>query len=92
MWWRRGTTGAWRTLPLPFWTPASHGNLAFWESNDTAFGHIAASGKTTLEFRISFRARNHSGEYSGSFAFGSSSCDGGHEMIGFGAAEFYYQP
>ena len=23
MWWRRGTTGAWRTMPLPNWTPPS---------------------------------------------------------------------
>jgi hypothetical protein len=93
MWWRRGTTAAWHTMPLPNWTPPRSSNQpGFWETNDTAFGHIAARAKTAMEFRLSFRSRNHSGWYAGLVAFGSTSCGTGHELIGSGEADFYYQP
>jgi hypothetical protein len=93
MWWRRGSTGAWRIMPLPNWTPPSSPDQpGFWETNDTAFGHIAARAKTAVEFRISFRSRNHSGLYAGFVSFGSTSCGTGHELIGSGEADFSYQP
>jgi hypothetical protein len=91
MWWRRGTTGAWRVLPLPYWTPAQHGALAFWETNDTAFGRIAAHAHALLELRVSFHPLDPSGDYGGGAAFGARECSDPLVMIGFVAVSFDFR-
>ncbi len=82
----------WQALPLPIWTPASAKTNAFWESNDTLIGSIAAHSKHRLQMRITFHRRDHSGLYDGQIAFGAPACGNGHMMIGFGEINFAYQP
>jgi hypothetical protein len=82
----------WHALPLPFWTPASPKTNAFWESNDTLIGSIAAHSKHTLRMRITFHKRDHSGFYDGQIGFGAPACRNGHMLIGFGEINFAYQP
>src|SRR5260370_24018600 len=82
----------WRALPLPFWTPASAKTNAFWESNDVLIGSIAPHSKHSLQMRITFHKRDHSGLYDGQIAFGSPTCGHGHMIIGFGEINYAYQP
>lgn len=82
----------WRALPLPFWTPASSKANAFWESNDTPVGSIAAHSKHRLRMRITFHKRDHSGFYDGQVGFGAPACSNGHMLIGFAEINFEYQP
>jgi hypothetical protein len=82
----------WRALPLPFWTPASAKTNAFWESNDTLVGTIAAHSRHSLQMRITFHRRDHSGFYDGQIGFGAPACRNGHMLIGFGEINFAYQP
>jgi len=82
----------WQALPLPIWTPASAKTNAFWESNDTLVGAIAAQSKHSLQMRITFRRRDHSGFYDGQIGFGAPACRSGHMVIGFGEINFEYQP
>ena len=89
--WRLGHR-KWQALPLPFWTPASAKTDAFWESNDTLIGSIAAHSKHSLQMRITFHKRDHSGLYDGQIAFGAPACRNGQMMIGFGEINFAYQP
>jgi hypothetical protein len=89
--WRLGRR-PWNALPLPFWTPASSKTNAFWESNDTRVGFIAAQSKHRLRMRITFHRRDHSGFYDGQIGFGAPACSNGHMLIGFGEINFAYQP
>jgi hypothetical protein len=89
--WRLGH-GRWHPLPLPHWTPANRRHGAFWETNDTVIGPIAPHSRHTLRFRLAFRRRDHPGIYSGQAAFGSATCDSGHQIIGFGEAGFAFRP
>jgi hypothetical protein len=89
--WRLGHR-PWQALPLPNWTPASSKTNAFWESNDTLIGSIAAQSKHTLRMRITFHKRDHSGFYDGQIGFGAPACSSGHMLIGFGEINFAYQP
>jgi len=82
----------WQALPLPFWTPASAKTNAFWESNDTLVGSIAAQSKHSLHMRITFHRRDHSGLYDGQIAFGAPACHHGQMIIGFGEINFAYKP
>lgn len=82
----------WAALPLPVWTPASAKTDAFWESNDTLIGSVAAHSRHSLQIRVTFHGRDHSGLYNGQIAFGASACHNGHMMIGFGEINFAYQP
>jgi len=82
----------WHWLPLPFWTPQSKKTNAFWESNDTVVGTIAAHSRHRLSLRITFHRRDHSGFYDGQAMFGAPACGNGKMMIGFGEIDFAYQP
>jgi len=82
----------WQALPLPFWTPASTKTNAFWKINDTLIGSIAAHTKHSLQMRITFHRRDHSGLYDGQIGFGATACRNGHMMIGFGEINFAFQP
>jgi hypothetical protein len=64
--------------------------LAFWETNDTAFGRIAAHAHALLEL-LSFHPLNPSGDYGGGAAFGARGCSDPLVMIGFVAVSFDFR-
>lgn len=89
--WRLGHH-KWQALPLPNWTPASSKTDAFWASNDVRIGSIAPHSKHSLQMRIAFHKRDHSGLYNGQIGFGAPACNSGRMLIGFGEINWDYQP